>query len=131
MHNPKLILTLLLILFFTGCRQFFGDGQQPESIVQPLNETSKIVVTAPKHGTIWKKGDVIDIKWIAPSIEKIKIQLFRKSNYELTISSNTENDGLYEWSIPNDIPLSNHYVFKVSNQNDSNEFEYSGRFGIQ
>ena len=131
MFIEKLILTLILILPIMGCRQIFGEGEQPESIVQPPNEIARIVVTAPKHGTIWQKGDVVEINWIASSIEKLKIQLYRKGDLKLSISSITENDGSYKWTIPNDISTSNHYSFKVSKFNDPEIFDYSGRIGIQ
>lgn len=114
-----------------GCRQIFGDGVQPESIVQPPTEATQIIVILPAHGSIWKKGDVINIKWIAPTIKNINIQLFKKSAYTFTIAGNIENKGTYEWVIPNDFSLSNHYLFKISNQNNSSVYEFSGMFGIQ
>jgi hypothetical protein len=131
MKTIKIILPFVLIIIFGGCRQIFGDKGKPESVVPIQSEAEKIIVNTPEHGSIWERGDVIIIKWIAPSIEKIKIQLFRKTNLKLTIDAGTENDGLYEWTIPDDIPLSNHYLFKLSSQNDSDIFEFSGRFGIQ
>lgn len=131
MNNIKIILSLLFILPFSGCRQIFGDGKQPELIVQAPSESSHIIVTSPVHGSIWEKGDIIKIKWIAPRIEKIKIELYRKSDFKFTIAGDAENDGMYEWTIPNDLPISNHYLFKVSNQSDADIFQYSGRFAVQ
>jgi hypothetical protein len=131
MNSIKIILLFLFILQFYGCRQIFGDEKQPELIVQPPNEAEKIIVTSPVNGSIWKKGDVIKIKWFAPTIERIKIQLYRKSTYKLTIAGNIENNGTYEWVIPDDIAISNHYLFKVSNQNKTSVYNYSGRFAIQ
>ena len=131
MNSLKIILILLFVLQFNACRQIFGDGEQADSIVQPPNEAEKIIITSPVNGSIWQKGDVIKIKWIAPTIEKIRIQLYRKSTYNLTIAGNIENNGTYEWVIPDDIPLSNHYLFKVSNQKKSSVYNYSGRFAIQ
>jgi hypothetical protein len=131
MNSIKPIFILLFILPFTGYRHIFGDGYQPESIVQPPSEAAQIIVTSPTHGSIWKKGDVIKIKWIAPTIENIKIQLFRKSAYILMIALNVENDGIYEWIIPDNIAFSNHYLLKISNQKKSSVYNYSGRFAIQ
>ena len=131
MNSIKFILLLLIMLSFSGCRQIFGDGVQPESIVQPQTEATQIIVISPAHGSIWKKGDVIKIKWIAPTIKSIKIQLFKKSAFKLTITGNIENNGTYDWVIPDDFALSNHYLFKISNQNNSSVYEFSGMFGIQ
>jgi len=131
MNSIRIILFLFFALSIAGCRQIFGDREQPELIVQPPDEAEKIIITSPVHGSIWKKGDVIKIKWIAPTIENIKIQLYRKSTYKLTIAVNIENNGIYEWVIPDDIEFSNHYLFKVSNQKKSIVYNYSGRFAIQ
>jgi hypothetical protein len=131
MNSIRIILFLLFVLLFAGCRQIFGDREQPESLVQPPDEAGEIIITSPVHGSIWKKGDVIKIKWIAPTIENIKIQLYRKSTYKLTIAGNIKNNGIYEWVIPDDIAFSNHYLFKVSNQKKSSVYNYSGRFAIQ
>jgi hypothetical protein len=131
MNSIKTILPLLFILQFTGCRQFFGDGNQPELIVQPPAEVANITITSPVHGSIWEQDDIIEIKWIAPGIKRIKIELFRKSSYKLTLAMNAENKGIYKWTIPGDLPLSNHYLLKISDQNDSTVYEFSGKFAVQ
>ena len=130
MNNIKIILSLILILPFAGCRQIFGDGNQPELIVQPPSESSQIIVTSPVHGSIWEKGNVIKIKWIAPRIEKIRIELYRKVDYKLTIARDAENDGICEWTVPNELTASNHYLLKISNQKDARVYNYSGRFAV-
>ena len=123
--------SLICFLNLSGCRQIFGDGEQPESIVQVPIESSQIVVTAPVHGTIWKPGDVIRIKWLATSINSIDIELYRKSYYQFSIRENLENTGSFDWLIPVDINLSNHYLVKISNHNNPDTYQFSGRFGIQ
>jgi hypothetical protein len=125
------IVSLICLINLSGCRQIFGDREQPESIVQVPIESSQIVVTAPVHGSIWKPGDVIRIKWLATSINSIDIELYRKSYYQFSIQENLENTGSFDWSIPVDINLSNHYLVKISNHNNPDTYQFSGRFGIQ
>ncbi len=127
----KILLPVYCVLLFTSCRQVFGDKGESVSIVEPSIEEETIIITSPQHGSIWQKGDVIKIQWLASGIEKVNIQLFRKTNFKLTIISNIENTGSYNWTIPNNTPLSNHYLIKISNQKDSQVYKYSGRFGIQ
>jgi len=122
-----LIFSVLLI----GCRQIFGDREQSESIVSAPTEAANIIVTLPVHGTIWNPGDTITIKWFAPTIKKLEIQLYRKSEYKFTITDNLENTGQFNWIVPLDIPLSNHYLVKVANHNNHDVYKFSGRFGIQ
>ena len=104
-----LIFALTSLLVLEGCRQIFGDGTEPETIVQVPDETSLIVVTNPVYASIWKPGDNLEIKWIATSITRIDIQLFRKNSYQFTIANNIENESSFDWQIPVEINISNHY----------------------
>lgn len=125
------IFALSSLIILGGCRQFFGDGTEPESIIEATYETSKIVVTNPVYASIWKPGDSLKIKWISNSVSKIDIQLFRKNNYQFTIAENIENTGSFDWQIPIDINISNHYQLKIINHNNPEVFQFSDRFGIQ
>ena len=133
MKKFKIILKSLLIgtLLLMGCRQIFGDREQPESTVLAPNEASNIFVSSPIQGTIYNPGDTVSVKWIAPTIKKIDILLYRKSEYKFTITENLENTGRFDWIIPLEIPLSNHYLVKVISHNNSGTYQFSGRFGIQ
>jgi Ser-Thr-rich glycosyl-phosphatidyl-inositol-anchored membrane family len=133
MKALKLILKTLLIfsLLLSGCRQIFGDREQPDSIVQTPIEASNIIVTSPVHATIWNPGDTITINWIAPTIKKIDIQLYRKSEYKFTITDNLENSGSFDWIVPLDISLSNHYLVKIVSHSNPDIYKFSGRFGIK
>jgi len=126
-----LMYSLIYLLLLTGCRQIFGDGNQTESIVQAPIEAENIIVQSPVKGSIWNPGDTIGIKWIAPTIKKIDIRLYRKSEYKLTITENLENTGKFDWIIPVEIQLSNHYVVKIISHNNPDAYKFSGRFGIQ
>jgi hypothetical protein len=94
-------------------------------------EASNIFVSSPIQGTIYNPGDTIGVNWIAPTIKKIDIQLYRKSEYKFIITENLENTGRFDWIVPLEIPLSNHYLVKVINHNNSGTYQFSGRFGIQ
>jgi Ser-Thr-rich glycosyl-phosphatidyl-inositol-anchored membrane family len=133
MKAIKFTLKSLLIfsVLLSGCRQIFGEREQSGSIVSAPTEAANINVISPVHGTIWNPGDTITIKWIAPTIKKLEIQLYRKSEYKFTITENLENIGQFNWIVPLDIPLSNHYLVKVANHNNQDVYKFSGRFGIQ
>ena len=133
MKSVYFVLIALLIhgFFSSGCRHIFGDSEPPDSIVQPPIEATKIIVIEPTYGTIRNHGDTQSIKWIAPTIMEIDIQLFRKSEYKFTLIENLKNNGKFDWRIPNDIPPSNHYLIKIISHNNENIYEFSGQFGIQ
>jgi len=117
--------------FFSGCRQILGDGEPPESIIQPPIEATNLIVNKPSFGTIYNPGDTLGIEWVAPTIMEIDIQLFRKSEYKFTLIENLENNGKFNWRIPNDISPSNHYLIKIISHNNTYIYEFSGQFGIE
>jgi len=125
------VVSLFFLINLSGCRQIFGDREQPESIIQAPPESSQIVITTPEYGSIWKPGDVIKIKWLATSINSIDIELYRKSYYQFSIRENLENTGTFDWLIPPDINLSNHYLLKIINHDNPDTYQFSGTFGIQ
>ena len=98
MKTFKLTIKILLIfsILGSGYRQIFGDREQPESIVDAPIEASNIIIKSPAQGTIWNPGDTIVIKWIAPTIQRIDIQLYRKSEYKFMITKNIENSGSFD-----------------------------------
>jgi len=128
----KVVTNIVCILLFTGCRDIFGDdNQQPIAIVQPPTEASKIIVTEPVFGMIKNPGDIINISWIAPTINKIDIQLFRKNEFKFNIIEDLDNNGNFEWKIPYEVPLSNHYLIKIISHANSDIYKFSDQFGIQ
>jgi hypothetical protein len=131
--KKTLIITLSLfsITIFTGCRDIFGDAEQPGSIVQAPTEPSEIIVTSPTRGSIYEPGEILRINWFANSIQSVDIELYRKSEFQFVISDNLNNTGILDWQIPNDINLSNHYLLKIVNHNNPDSYQFSGRFGIQ
>lgn len=129
-----LFLTLKTLLIFlvllTGCRQIFGDREQPELIVQAPIEGNSISVYEPVWGTIYHPGDTIIIKWTAPIIKRLDISLYRKSEFKISISKNFENMGKLIWIVPYEIPSSNHYCIKINNHNNADTYNFSKQFGI-
>ena len=121
---------IFFLLNIYGCRDAVGGGNQPELIIQPPSEGSKITVTDPGYDQIFNPGDSIIIKWVAPTIERIDLQLFRKSNYEFTLVEKIENNGIFIWKIPFDITFSHHYRIKIRSNSHSYIYEFSNQFGI-
>jgi hypothetical protein len=133
MKKQNHIIALLILFYalsFSGCRDIFGDREQPISIVQPPLEGANISVIEPAHGSVWNPGDTILIRWVAPTIKQIDIHLYRKSEYKFRISDNIINNGNFYWVIPAEINSSVHYRLKVSNHNNSEAYSFSGQFAI-
>ena len=126
----KLLFLFGLALNFSGCRDMFDDGTQSVSIVRPPSEGSNIFINAPAYGTILSPGDTVIIKWVAPTIQKIDLQLFRKNEYHFSLAEGIVNDGNFIWKIPFEIPLSHHYRIKVISHIHNHIYEFSDQFGI-
>ncbi|MCU0407138.1 MAG: GPI anchored serine-threonine rich family protein [Ignavibacteriaceae bacterium] len=128
------IKTLLIFsVLLTGCREIFGDREQPESIVQAPTEGNSISVYEPvwgTWGTIYHPGDTVIIKWSAPIIKRLDISLYRKTEFKFTILSDSENKGKISWVVPNEIASSNHYCIKINNHNNADTYNFSKQFGI-
>ncbi len=74
---------------------------------------------------------MLEIKWITSgSVEKVDIQLYRKTTLIKDLKNNLNNDGSFIWYIPNDINHSLHYHIKLINHNNADEHELSDRFAI-
>lgn len=128
------ILISIPILFYlistNGCRDIFGDREQPISIVQPPLEGANITVIEPTAGSVWNPGDTILVRWLAPTIKRIDIHLFRKAEHKISISNDIENNGNFYWVIPAEIHSSVHYRLKISNHSNSEAYSFSGQFAI-
>lgn len=133
MNSYKILTAILLLLtsLLLECRGLLTDSEPPDSIVQPPIEANNIQVLEPVFSKIYYPGDTLIVKWIAPTIEKINIQLYKKSEYKFTLAENVNNNGNFSWIIPINIPSSNHYLIKIISNNNNNIFKYSEQFGIQ
>lgn len=125
------IFILLSTILLGGCRLLTGNSTEPESIVEPVY-LNAFIITAPKYSSFWKPGDMMEIKWITSgSIDKVDIQLYRKSTFKKNLENNLKNNGSFIWNIPNEIDHSLHYHIKIINHNNPVENELSDRFAIK
>ncbi len=129
--NYILLFFLLSTALSGGCRLLTGDDTVPESVVQP-DYLNAFIIISPERASFWKPRDMLEIKWITSgSVEKIDIQLYRKTTLIKDLKNNLKNDGSFIWYIPNDINHSLHYHIKIINHNNPDEYELSDRFAIK
>ena len=122
---------LLSTILLGGCRLLTGYNTEPETVVEPVY-INAFIITSPEKSSFWKPGDMMKIKWITSgSIDKVDIQLYRKSTFIRDLKYNLMNNGSFKWYIPNEIDCSLHYHIKIINHNNPDEFELSDRFAIK
>jgi hypothetical protein len=128
--NFKIIFPLLIISF-SGCRDWFGEREFSDPIISPDQNPAQIQILTPEYGSVWKPGDSLPISWTATgTIQKIKIELYRKSSQQFIIVAGADNTGFYTWDIPQQINNSVHYVIKISSQNNAGVYALSRQFSI-
>jgi len=121
---------LLSTILLGGCRLLTGLNTEPETVVEPVY-INAFIITSPEKSSFWKPGKVMKIKWITSgSVEKVDIQLYRKSAFKIELKNNLKNNGSFLWNIPNNIDHSLHYMIKIINHSNPDEYELSDRFAI-
>jgi hypothetical protein len=122
MKSKIFFLVLLTGSFFISCsgREDYLDD---DSQINNPGTFSNLIIEAPTFGEVLKPGSTYQIKWSFPStIKKIQIRLYRKEELKSIIAIAYENNGAFNWTIPNNIINSVHYRIKIFNV-DSPGFE--------
>jgi len=80
--------------------------------------TGTITVTSPNGGENWGAETVQSIRWTSSGeIANVKIEYtFNAGASWTTIAASTENDGLFNWTVPNQV--SNYCLIRISNAAD-------------
>lgn len=98
--------TLILLLVF-GLAFAFVSAQS-------------ITITSPVSGNNWSFGESGRVTWTqsGEQNELVKIRLFNEAGVRiLSLANRTDNDGLFEWTVPATIPAGN-YMIRVKTIDD-------------
>ena len=110
-------LTLLLYLFCF--LTLFTENVSAESIT----------VYSPSNGQTLYHGQTYTISWSPCDVgDTVKIELYKGTVYS-TITSSTENDGYYSWTVPSSLPIGSSYQIKITNASGADS-GFSGSFKI-
>ena len=64
-------------------------------------------------------------------MEKVDIELYRKSAFQFKLAEGKNNDGLFYWEISETINLSVNYRIKIINHNNIRGYNFCESFQIQ
>ncbi len=70
-------------------------------------------VAFPNGGEVLRTGTTRNIVWNSTIDDDVRIELFLDGNLERVIVESTENDGIYEWTIPDDLILDDQYLIRL------------------
>jgi hypothetical protein len=74
-----------------------------------------ITVTSPNGGESWQAGTIHTITWTSSYAgDGVDIELYLNDQYLLTIATDTENDGLSDWTIPSTQEPASDYQIRIS-----------------
>lgn len=79
-----------------------------------ITDAPFVQVTSPNGAENWIQDSEYEITWLDNIAEQVKIELFRASTLELTISDSTASDGSFLWTIPNTVPVGSNYKIRIS-----------------
>lgn len=94
--------------------QYHLFGDPAVETIHAVDTTPKVVVTSPNGSEEWEQYRTYDITWSSNVEEKVNIILYKGSDEVLTIASAEENDGNFEWTIPEDFETGANYRIKVA-----------------
>ena len=84
-------------------------------LIQTSVDNAKLKVLIPNGGEIWQTGSTKVIRWSSEDVVgSISIELFRNNNSVTKITNSTNNDGAFDWVIPDALSANTNYKIKVS-----------------
>ena len=90
-----------------------------------------INVSSPYSGQTLYHGQTYDISWSSSDVgDTVKIELYRNGYSYSTITSSTDNDGAYSWTVPSSTYTGYNYQIKISNITDTVSDYSNGYFYI-
>lgn len=106
-------------------------GAQTNAAATILSQGTRISVTSPVAGNVWFTKSLQQITWTKIGVQNaaVKIQLYRGTALANTISLNTPNDGVFDWTLPLTLTANTNYRVKITTL-DNKVTAYSSYFTI-
>lgn len=93
-------------------------------------DTPTITLTSPAGGETWLPGATHTITWTSQNLlGNVLIQPYLDGEPQTALTTNTENDGSFSWTIPIDYAVSSRYTMGISAMNHQVS-DFSGQFTI-
>ncbi|MDY7002570.1 MAG: Ser-Thr-rich GPI-anchored membrane family protein [Cyanobacteriota bacterium] len=105
-----------------------SDLSDSNFTIEPDEEVN---ITSPTSSTSLEPGELHTIRWTDNFSDRIRLELYKGSSFQQTISSSTPSDGSYSWTVPTSLSSASNYNIKIRNVNDSSVYDYSSNFTIE
>ncbi len=97
------------------------------SLTIDQKDRASIVVTTPNNGEILRPGATYNITWNDNISENVAIYLFKGNSVLRTLTTSTESDGTYLWTLPTDLGYGIDYRIAVSTA-DAKTYDFSDNY---
>lgn len=108
-----------------GLKYFEGIGGSIIDVTVTELQTPSIRVTSPNGGNSFTTGSSYNINWTDNISENVRIDLYRGSTFDRTITTSTFSDGSYSWLVPTNLSSRSDYRLKISSTQNSNIADWS------
>ena len=95
------------------------------------NTRNQVNITSPTSRTSLEPGDRYTIRWTDNFRDNVRLELYKGSSFQQTISSSTSSDGSYSWRVPTNLSSGSNYRIRIRNVNNSSVSDYSSSFRIE
>ena len=102
---------------------------EKQYLIQTSVDNAKLKVLSPNGGEIWQTGSNKVIRWSSEDVVgSISIELFRSNNSITKITNSTNNNGAFDWVIPDALSANTNYKIKVSWNEYASVYDESDSF---
>tara|TARA_B100000745_G_scaffold249676_2_gene171744 strand:+ start:2200 stop:8475 length:6276 start_codon:yes stop_codon:yes gene_type:complete len=91
-----------------------------------VSEPASITVTAPDGGEDWTTGTTQSITWSSINVTgNVKIELYKDSSLDSTLTSDTANNNSYSWAISSSLAAGTDYKVRITSLVDTSVYDES------
>ncbi len=104
-------------------------GASEESVVLG---SCNYTISVPSESTIWNTGSSVTIQWFKAGTcsQRMDLDLWRDNQRIVTIVSNQQNNGIYNWSLPSYLRTGLDYQVRIRDRDDQTSQAFSQPFTI-
>jgi hypothetical protein len=105
-----------------------SDASQADDSDNYFAITNPRVTYPTDAGITWKVGESRTITWAGFNGSSVAIELYKGSSLSRTITSSTNNDGSYQWTVPGDQTLGSDFKIRITSTSDRSQMDESDSF---
>ena len=108
----------------------YGSAQKSITYVLLDAPTPSITVTSPDGGESWIQGSNHAITWTSSGTvgSYVKVEVLKAGSVVQTLSSSTENDGTYSWTIPTTLTTGTDYRVRITSTTNTAVTDVSNNY---